>query len=154
MGYTPSAEILERYANLLVGFALGGGRGIVPGDVVWINGPDNAKPLFVEVCRAVWRCGGHVLRDYVPANEHDRRLERDFYDLASDAQLEFFAEHYWRGLLDQTDHAIHIRSLTDPRVLREVSPDKILRHRQSFMPAVERQMAKELEDRFTWTVGL
>ncbi len=154
MSYEPSSEHLERYARLLVGYALGGGKGISPGDVVLIVGPDYAKPLFAELCRAVWRAGAHALQDYRPADDGVRNLSRDFYELASDEQLDFFPERYYRGRIDQADHLVFIKSDADPHALRGVPPDKIMRRQQSFMPLIEWQAAKEAENRFTWTVGL
>ena len=47
MPYTPSQELLQRYARLLVDYALGGGSGIKPGDVVHINAPDSATKLGI-----------------------------------------------------------------------------------------------------------
>ena len=154
VGYTPPDEYLRRYADLLVNFALGGGKGIAPGEVVRVEGTENTKPLFAEVCRSVWRAGGHVIREYVPADDEQSKLSRDFYELASDEQLRFFPEHYMRGLLEQIDHALLLYSPTDPHVLQDISPEKILRHNEAFMPAMEWQMAKEAEGRFTWTIGL
>ena len=72
MGYEPERVVLERYARLLVEFALGRGNGIQAGDVVQINGTDACKPLYVESCKAVWRAGGHVIHAYKPSeDEHD-----------------------------------------------------------------------------------
>jgi hypothetical protein len=34
MSYTPSKQILDKYADVMVNFALGGGKGIKKGDVV------------------------------------------------------------------------------------------------------------------------
>jgi hypothetical protein len=45
--YVPDVGILERYARLLVEFALDQGNGIKPGDVVEIHGNDACKPLYV-----------------------------------------------------------------------------------------------------------
>ncbi|HZE04034.1 MAG TPA: hypothetical protein VE127_02350, partial [Solirubrobacteraceae bacterium] len=68
MAYDPSSDHLERYAALLVDYALGGGDGIARGDVVLVNAPDRARPFYVELCKAVWRSGGHVLSGYRPAD--------------------------------------------------------------------------------------
>jgi len=154
VSYTPPQEYLERYADVLINFALGAGTGISSGDVVWVNSPENAKPLYAEVCRAVWRAGGHVIADYDPASEPGLDPNRDFYELASEAQLDFFAEHYWRGLLDQCDWVVQIRSFSDPHALKDIPPEKIMRRHQSFMPAVEWQQAKMSEGRFSFTIGL
>jgi hypothetical protein len=37
MSYQPPNEILEKYAKVLVNFALNGGEGIKPGDVVRLS---------------------------------------------------------------------------------------------------------------------
>ena len=66
MAYEVPSEYLKRYGDLLVNYALGGGGGIQSGDVVCVRGPESAKPLYAEVCRAVWRAGGHVVHDFRP----------------------------------------------------------------------------------------
>jgi aminopeptidase len=154
MAYTPPQELLTRYADLLVNFGLGGADGLAPGSVVWVNAPENTKPLFVEVCRAVWRAGGHLIREYDPADDDRYNLSKDFYELASDEQLDFFPAEYWRGLLDQSDYVLQITSSTDPHALEGVPSEKIMRRHETFMPVVEWQLAKEAEDRFSFTIGL
>ena len=67
--YEPSSEYLERYADLLINYALGGGAGIKRGDVVHVIAPESAKPLYAELCRAIWRAGGQVLADFRPDGE-------------------------------------------------------------------------------------
>ncbi len=61
MSYIPPQEILEAYANVLVNWALGGGKGVQPGEVVQVKAEQEATPLADEVCKAVWRAGGHVI---------------------------------------------------------------------------------------------
>src|SRR5438309_912267 len=108
MSYAPPQLLLERYATVLVGWALGGGTGIAPGDVVQVSAPETAKPLYAELCRAVWRAGGHVIHDYRPDDAGHFNLSRDFFELASEPQLDFFAASYSRGLVDELDHHIYI----------------------------------------------
>ena len=155
MTYTPSQEYLERYARLLVDYALGeSGEGIATGDVVRVSGAESAKPLYVEVCKAVWRAGGHVLHDYTPPDEPGMNVSKEFLELASDEQLDFFAEQYWKGTIDQSDHMVALLSDDDPHALRDIDPARIMRRRQAFMPVIGWQQAKESAGRFTWTAGL
>jgi aminopeptidase len=154
MPYDPSPEHLERYARLLVDYALGGGAGIARGDVVVINAPDRAKAFYAELCRAVWRSGGHVLSGYRPADDADTPLSRAFYELADDDQLDFFAERYWKGVIDEADHLLHVLCETDPHVLKDIAPAKIMRSRQARRPLQEWQVAKENAGNLTWTLGL
>jgi aminopeptidase len=154
MPYDPPNTQLERYATLLVDYALGGGSGIARGDVVLVNAPDRAKPLYVELCKAVWRSGGHVLNGYSPADDGDTPLSRAFYELADDHQLDFFADAYWRGVVDQMDHSLHILADTNPHALQNVDPSRIMRNRRAMRPLQEWRVAKENAGAYTWTIAL
>ena len=55
MPYTPPQEILARYAEVMVNYGLGNGAGINRGDVVGLDCAEDAKPLLLEVAKAVWR---------------------------------------------------------------------------------------------------
>src|ERR1700749_1747483 len=100
MTYEVPSEYLRRYGDLLVNYALGGGEGIKPGDVVLVHGPESAKPLYAEICRAVWRAGGNVLQDYAVDTDAATNLVADFVALASPAQLSWFPGTYLRGRVD------------------------------------------------------
>src|ERR1700679_2978360 len=108
MSYEPSQEVIDRYARVLVDFALGDGQGIKPGDTVVVVGSEETKPLFAEVCRAVWRAGGNVIQSLQMTRDERFNLERDFYELAGDAQLDHFNAKYQRGLIDDVDHLVYI----------------------------------------------
>jgi hypothetical protein len=45
--YRPSQKILERYADVLINFALRSGNGIKKGDVVRLTVEEAAKPLYI-----------------------------------------------------------------------------------------------------------
>ena len=154
MRFVPERVILERYARLLVEFALGDGEGIKPGEVVAIRGNDACKPLYVEACRAVWRAGGHVIDQYAPSPGEEGDVRRSFYELASDEQLAFLPAAYARGAVDQIDHSINIDAPSDPHSLDGIDPAKQMLHRQSLMPVLDWEQEKENEGRFSWTVAL
>jgi len=154
VNYAPPQEVLERYARVLVDFALGGGTGIKRGDVVRIVAAQCALPLYAELNRAVWRAGGHVLSGYQPDESPDVNLSRDFYELADEAQLEHFPERYTRGLVDEMDHQIGVLATTDPRALDSVDPARIMRRGEAMHRLLEWRGQKENEGRFSWTLGL
>jgi len=154
MSYTPPQEILERYANVLVGFALGGGRGVQPGEVVRVVAPESAKPLYAELRKAVLRAGGHVIGAYQPDDDSHINISRDFYELASEAQLDHFNDRYLRGLIDQMDHQVSVLADSDPHALDSVDPAKIMRHGASMRPLLDWRGEKENAGRFSWTLGL
>ena len=154
MAYEVPSEYLKRYGDLLVNYALGGGDGIRAGDVVGVRGPESAKPLYAEVCRAVWRSGGHVVHDYRPDSDASVNLMRDFFELASPGQLNWFPEAYHRGEVESLDHLAFIFCEHDPHALADVDPGKIMARQSSFAPLMQWQDAKEAAGGFTWTIGL
>jgi aminopeptidase len=154
VSYVPPQEIIERYASVLVDFALGGGRGVQPGEIVRIASPESAKPLYVELAKAVWRAGGHVLSAYRPDDDHRFNVSRDFYELASDEQLDHFSADYMRGLVDQMDHQVTVLADADPHALDSVDPAKIMRQGAAMRPLLDWRGEKENAGRFSWTLGL
>lgn len=154
MSYVPPQEILERYASVLVGFALGGGSGIAPGEVVRVVAPDSAKPLYAALCRAVWRAGGHVISGYQPDDEPGLTLQRDFFEIADADQIAHFPSRYMRGLVDEMDHQVSVLADSDPRALQAVDPALIMRRGVAMRPLLDWRGEKENAGRFTWTLGL
>jgi aminopeptidase len=146
--------VLERYADVLVNFALGGGNGIKRGDVVRISAHEVAKPLYVELHRAVWKAGAHAIGHYIPDDDAQFNLSRDFYELTGEEQVDFFAAKYHRGLIDQVDHQVSVLSDTDLHALEGIDPALILRNGRSLKPAVDWRTEKENAGRFSWTLGL
>jgi aminopeptidase len=154
MTYTPPPEILERYASVLVNFALGGGEGVKPGEVVRVVAPESAKPLYAALNRAVWRAGGHVIGGFQPDDDDSINLSRDFYELASDEQLDRFPAHYMRGLVDEMDHQVSVIAESDPHALDTVDPARIMRRGKSMSQLLDWRGEKENAGKFTWTLGL
>jgi len=154
MTYTPPQEILERYASVLVDFALGSGEGVKPGEVVRVVAPESAKPLYVELNKAVWRAGAHAIGGYQPDDDSALNLSRDFYELASDAQLDRFPAQYMRGLVDEMDHQVSVIAESDPHALDTVDPARIMRRGKSMSQLLDWRGEKENAGRFSWTLGL
>ncbi|HEY1833090.1 MAG TPA: aminopeptidase [Solirubrobacteraceae bacterium] len=154
MTYTPPQEILDRYASVLIDFALGGGRGIEPGEVVRIGAPESAKPLYLALQRAVWRSGGHVIGGYYPDDDQGMGGSKSFFELASDEQIDHFPARYLRGLVDEMDHQVAVISDHDPHALESVDPARIMRRGEAMKRLLDWRGEKENEGRFSWTLGL
>src|SRR3989344_8668866 len=142
MAYTPSDKILKKYANVLVNFALGMGKGIKSGDVVRLSANESSKPLYVAVCNAIVAAGGHVIGHYSPDEEQgDKRrnesFTRYFYEYAKDHQLDFFPDKYLKGLVEQMDNSLFILSDSDPHALKGVDPKKIMRRGLALKPFMD-----------------
>ncbi len=154
MTYTPPQQILERYASVLIDFALGGGEGIKPGEVVRVTSPECAKPLYMELLKAVWRSGGHVIGGYYPDEEQRAGGSREFYEIASDEQISHLPATYMKGLVDEMDHQVSVIADNDPHALEAVDPARIMRRGEAMRPVMDWRGEKENDGRFSWTLGL
>jgi aminopeptidase len=152
--YRPPQKVLERYANVLVNFALGRGKGIRRGDVVYLIVNEYAKPLYAEIRKAVIKSGGHIITDYRPDTDEEFNFEKEFLTLADDHQISFFPDKYMRGLVDQADHMIFIISETDKHALKGVDPKRIMQKGLAMKPYMDWRREKENQGKFSWTAAL
>lgn len=155
MEYKPSEKILERYADVLVNFALGGGTGIKKGEVVRVTANEAAKPLFVALQKAILKAGGHMISNYGPAEEiGGYNMGRDFFQLAQQNQIDFVPKKYLQSLVETIDHTISIISDTDMHALQGIDPKKIMRRGIAMKPVRDWMTDKENKGKFTWTIAL
>lgn len=149
MIYQPKDSILEKYAKVLIDFALGGGTGIKKREVVFLQVPECAKPLLVHLRRAVLASDGFPIIQYLPDD-----MARDYFSRASDEQLSFFPEKYLRGKVDQMDHVVGILAETDKHELEGIDAQKLMRNQRSMKAYKEWRDEKENAGKLTWTLAL
>jgi aminopeptidase len=147
--YQPSETVLQKYADLLVKFALDGGKGPAPKQVVQLNVPDCAKPLFEQILRAVLDVGAYPKVNFIPTN-----TDRILYEHASDDQLTFFPTAFKRSEVDLIDHQISIISDPNPSELQHIDAKKIFRAMDARRAQREWIFEKELRGAFSWTLAL
>lgn len=147
--YQPSTEILQKYAEVLVNYALNSGEGVHAGEVVQCIVPDVAKPLALQLQNTILRAGAHPML-YLTATG----FERDFYQLANQEQLIFFPRKFLQTRVKLIDHQINIIADPDPLILQGVDPNKIISARNSKKPYRDWLNAKENAQQFTWTIAL
>jgi aminopeptidase len=154
MAYEPSPEVIDRYAQVLVRFGIGDGAGVQPGQTVEVIGSEEVKPLFAAVCRAIWHLGGNVIQSLEMTADARFNLEKDFFEIASDAQLDHFTAKYSRGRIDEIDAFIYVDGSDYPRAMADVDPQRMLRRQAARMPAMQWHQEKESAGLLQWTVGL
>lgn len=147
--YVPSEQILNRYAQVLVNYALNSGEGVKPGEVVQCVVPDVAKPLGLALQNVILRAGAHPVMRLLPTG-----FDQDFYTLANEDQLTFFPREYSRARANLMDHQIMILADVDPYELKHVDPAKIVKARDAKRELREWLVEKETQGKFTWTLGL
>jgi aminopeptidase len=147
--FQPSQKILTRYADVLVNFALNSGAGVKRGEIVQVVVPDVAKPLALALQNTLLKAGAHPLLRLLPTG-----FDKDFYNLASDEQLQFFPREVMMARAQTLDHQIGILADVDPYELSEISPQKILMQRNAQKPYRDWLTDKENRNQFTWTIAL
>ena len=149
MAYTPSQQILDKYADVLVNFALNNCKGIKKDQVVALEVPECAKPILLSLQKSVLKSGAHYLTHYLPEG-----TSRQFFELAQKHQITFFPEKYLKGKVNQIDHSIAILSTTNHKELEGIPPKKIMNRSKSFKPYKDWKNEKENQGKFTWTLAL
>lgn len=154
--YRPSDKILIKYAELLVKFGLQtrDGKLLKKGSVVQFTVPEVAKPMYFHLQSAILKAGYHPLGVFIPSNDIDYNFSKNLFANASKSQLEFFAEKYYKGMIDQVDATIHILAETDPHALSGIDPKKIMLRGAAMRPAKDMRFKKIDAGKMTWTLGL
>ncbi|HET9074322.1 MAG TPA: aminopeptidase [Solirubrobacteraceae bacterium] len=153
MSYTPPQEILERYADVLVSYGLGQGRGVQAGEVVGLRIAEDAKPLLLEIAKAVWRAGGHLLTEFVPADDGHWNMGRAFYELASEEQLAYFPDAWVKTWFASIDHYLMVRATRDPQALAGVAPEKVMAHQKAWGPQLKHRFDKVNAGALSWSLA-
>ena len=149
MIYKPSQKILDSYANILVNYALNNGRGIKSGETVFLMVQEYAKPLLIALYKAVLKAKAHPVVEFIPDE-----LEKDFFSMAEDSQLNFFPAHFLKGKVREANHFLTIIAETDKHQLEGIDPRKIMQYRTSLKPYYDWRHKKESQHKFSWTLGL
>ena len=147
--YTPSTFILSRYADVLVNFALGGGEGIKPGEVVLLCVPECARPMLQPLHDAVLKSGGHPVIYIIPDG-----LQRSFFQYWNDEQIAYRPMKRLLATVEDCDHRLYIIAEHEKYELAGISTEKVMNRFKTIKPYREAMQKKENEGRFTWTLGL
>ena len=138
-------ELLDRYADLIVGF----GANVQPDQVVAIEGPPEAAPLVHRLARLAYARGAR----YVDVVYFDAVVKRIRVETAAEASLDWVPPWLGRRLLDlgELDAArIVLTPMIPPGLLGGTDPDRAGRDR---LPTV-RELFKVIDDRsVAWTVS-
>ncbi len=147
--YQPDDSILAKYADLLVKYAIDGGKGAKKGDVVQVNIPDVAKPLYKHILRAILETGAHAKTHLIPTE-----TDKIFFAYAMDHHLEFFPYEYKKAEADLIDHQVSIIADADPSELKSVDPTRVFKAMDARRKSRDWLFQKEQDGKFSWTLAL
>lgn len=147
-------NILGRYAKVMVHYALNNGKGIDKGDTVFLVGQECSRDLYIAIAKEIYASGGNLITHYQPDNIRDQSLARFLLQNGSEEQIAFFAEPYWKGIVDATDHILFIVAEPDIHYLEGLPAAKISRMLSARAPYMQMREKKEQEGKLSWSLCL
>jgi aminopeptidase len=145
--YTPNKEILEKYADVMVNFALRWWDGINHWDVVFVQIPESAKPFYIPLQTAILRAWWHPIMQYIPD-----WVARSFYENASDEQLSFVPEAYQKWKIESITHNLLVIADSDLHELDWIEPSKMMKRIKANQKIRDLRDKKEREWKFSRTI--
>lgn len=146
--------LLQKYAKVMVHYALNNGQGIRKGDTVFLVGQEIAKDLFVAIAKEIYAAGGNLISSYLPNNMRETSLARFLLENGSDDQVGFFAQPYWKGIVDAADHILFIISEPDVHYLEGIPASRISMMNSARAPYMKMREEKEQAGKLSWTLCL
>jgi aminopeptidase len=138
-------ELLERYAELIVGF----GANVQPDQVLAIEGPLEAAPLVRRIARLAYGRGAR----YVDVAYFDAQVKRIRVESAPDDSLEWVPPWLGRRMLDLGDldaARVVLSPFIPPGALDGLDPERAGRDRLPTLP----ELFKVVDDRsVAWTIS-
>lgn len=146
--------LLKKYARVMVNYALNNGLGINKGDTVFLVGQECTKDLFTAIAKEVYAAGGNLISNYQIDNTREGSIARYILQHGSDEQIGFFAQPYWKGIVEATDHILFIVSEPDIHHLEGLPAAKISRMNSARAPYMKMREKKEQEGKLSWSLCL
>ncbi len=146
--------LLSKYAKVMVHYALNNGHGIRKGDTVFLVGQECTKDLYLAIAREIYAAGGNLITNYQPDNIREKSLARYLLENGSDEQIGFFANPYWKGIVEAADHILFIIAEPDIHYLEGLPAAKISRMLSARAPYMQMREKKEQQGKLSWTLCL
>ena len=147
-------NLLKKYAQVMVQYALNNGNGMSKGDTVLLVGQECTKDLFMAIAKEVYTAGGNLVTNYQPDNLREASLARLLLQNGADEQISFFAKPYWQGLVNAADHILFIISEPDIHYLEGIPSSKISMMNSARAPYMKMREKKEQEGKLSWSLCL
>ena len=147
--YQPSPEILKKYADILIKFALWSGEWCKPWDVVLLQVPECAKPILWPLQQSVLEAWGYPIIQYLPDG-----LSRLFFEQANDEQIAYAPTNRLLWTIADVTHTVRILAEHDKTELQWIDSKKMMSRLQAMQFYKKAMFAKEGEWKLTWTLAL
>jgi aminopeptidase len=151
MTYIPSYDLLKKYADVLVKFALRSGKWAKAGETVFVQIPECAKPLYLPLQKAILEIWAYPIFEYLPDG-----VSKHFFQHANDDQIVYYPSHFFHGKVEQMTHLISIIAESEKQELKDIDAKKISARIHSRKEYKDKRIKKELDGKMTrvlWMYG-
>lgn len=121
MWYKPSATVLQRYAQVLIEFALADGTWAQPWEIVLLQIPESARDFAPYLQEQVLKSWAHPLVRILP-----EWLGKRFLELANEDQLLRWPQELMLAEVAQVDHRVRILSQYDKHEMDGADSSKMM----------------------------
>jgi aminopeptidase len=149
MSYLPSKTVLQKYADVLINFALNGGKGVKKDEVVVLQIPECAKPMVNPLQIAVLKAGCYPIIQYSP-----EETSKVFFENANDKQLNYFPKDYMLERINTADHIVSIISTNNHYELKDIDSKKIMERSKASKFYSDAYRNKVNSKKLSWTLAL
>lgn len=149
--YKPSKKILEKYADVMVHYALNEGKGIKKNETVLLVGREQTKPLLFEIYKKIIDAGAHVVLEYLP-DDSEYNFDEYFYNNANEKQISNFPAKLVRGKIDEINHYLRVLSESDMDILKNANSKNIMKKGDAWKPWMQWRNEKQATGKFSWTL--
>lgn len=144
-----SSDLLQKYADVFIKFALWSWEWCKPWDVVFLEVPESAKVMIEPLMKSVLSSWGHPIINLIPEG-----VMRTFYEHASLEQCEYSPKNRALGMVQDITHRVRIISDADKHELDGVPSEKMMARVKSSRYIMDALFKKEWKWELTWTLGL
>ena len=153
--FQPSPEILKKYADVLVKFALWDGKGARKGETVCLQVPESSRPILDPLIESTLEVGANPLIMLLPEGiDRWESVPRIFYEKGTMEQITYMPKEYLLGRIQNTDHYVCMISSANQKELEGVDSSKIMARQQAVKFYKDARFEKEDAGKLTWVLAL
>lgn len=131
----------------MIHFALNNWKGVQKWDVVFIQIPECAKPLYIPLQEEVFSAGAYPMMHYMAD-----WVTRSFFEQIPDELLEFYPRDYLLSRVAAMDHRLYVLAESDKHELEGVDPKRVFARTKA--GRFYRDALEEKENRWTYSWSL
>lgn len=153
--FQPSQEILKKYADVLIKFALWNGNGIKKGETVSLQVPESSRPMLEPLVEATLEAGANPLMMLLPEGvDRWESVPRVFYEKGTLEQITYMPTDYLLARIHNSEHYVCMLSSANPKELEGIDSSKIMARQKAIKFYKDARTAKEDAGYLTWVLGL